>query len=68
MSWTMQVHTCFGWADVESDGKPYRYTTKDEADRALNKWYPEQCRSIRLGGDAVVRVAECDGEPNMSEP
>ena len=65
--YVMQVLTRNGWGSVgPTGGAPYTYDTAEDARRALNASYPDQCREARLMGDgeyrgvAGVRVVEVD--------
>jgi hypothetical protein len=46
---------------------PYLYATRERAEKALNTFYPDQCREQRLGGEVTVDVAEDAREPNMGD-
>lgn len=61
--WLMQVKVFDrdkherGWKSVRCTGasEPYKYDTREEAEKALRDCYPDQCL---LGGDGSVRVIE----------
>lgn len=55
----MQVKVAGNWVLIApTNGQPYKYSTKAEAEHMLAICYPDQIRSQMLGGEQVVRVAE----------
>lgn len=55
----MQVKVAGEWVLIApTNGQPYKYGTKAEAERMLGICYPDQIREHRLGGQQVVRVVE----------
>lgn len=52
-----------GWVVLRpSTGKPYAYTTARRAWEIANMCYPDLCRSMRLGGEEMVRVTAVSPE------
>lgn len=55
----MQVKIAGNWVLIApTNGEPYKYGTKEEAERMLGICYPDQVRAHRLGGEQVARVVE----------
>lgn len=48
-----------GWVVLRpTNGKPYAYTSGKRAWEIANMCYPDLCRSMRLGGEEMVRVTK----------
>lgn len=55
----MQAKVAGNWVLIApTNGQPYQYGTKAEAERMLAICYPDQIREHRLGGAQAVRVVE----------
>lgn len=55
----MQVNLSGKWVLIApTNGAPYRYGTRAEAENMLGVCYPDQIREHRLGGPQKVRVVE----------
>lgn len=55
----MQIKIAGNWVLVApTNGQPYKFGTRDEAENMLRICYPDQVRSARLGGERTVRIAE----------
>ena len=55
----MQVNVAGNWVLIApTNGQPYKFGAKAEAERMLRICYPDQIRAHRLGGPQVVRVVE----------
>lgn len=53
----IHIKTSQGWVPLQpTRGKPYAYITGTRAWQIANMCYPDQTRSMRLGGEEEVRV------------